>query len=264
VFLNTNHGHFITGYATAFDSALTSPAPGFPASPIAPNPNATGYPAFSMGDELYLNMGFIGSPSFGSGIGQINLLLANNHVAAPAQTITAGFSKLYNPSADATVGRLVYFQPGETIANFEIGSRYGQIVRNAVLWASFAQAPCALDVDDDTQTLALTDGLLVLRQALGLPDAALTAGVVNPGGQRTSAPAIRAHVQRMVDNRALDLDGDDQVVAAGDGLMLLRILFGLTGDAVASGAVSNLPSAARTTWSAIRPYLNGVCRTALP
>lgn len=263
VFMNTNHGHFITGYATAFDPALTSPAPGFPASPAAPNPSATGYPAFSMGDELYLNMGFIGSPSFGNGIGQINLLLANNYVAAPAQTTTAGFSKLYNPSADATVGRLVYFQPGETIANFAIGSRFGQMVRNAVLWASFARAPCALDVDDDTQTLALTDGLLILRHLLGLPDAALTAGAVNPSGQRTSAPAIRAHVQRMVDSRALDLDGDDQVASAGDALMLLRILFGLNGDAVTSGAVSNSPTSARTSWSAIRPYLNGVCRTSL-
>ena len=263
VFMNVNHGHFVTGYGTAFDATLVQPAVGFPAAPVPPNLNPTGYPAYSMGDELYLNMGFIGSPSFGAGVGQINLLLANNHVAAPAQTLTAGFSKLYNPSADATVGRLVYFQSGETIANYAVTSRYGQMIRNAVVWASMARPPCSLDIDNDTQTLAATDGLLVLRQLLGLPDAALTPGAHNPAGLRTSASAVRSYTQTMIDNRALDLDGDDQVNAAGDGLMLLRILLGFTGSAVTSGAVSNAPSTTRTTWDAIRPYLNGVCGAGL-
>lgn len=264
VFLNVNHGHFVTGYGTAFDATLTQPTVGFPAAPPLPNVNPTGYPAYSMGDELYLNMGFIGGPSFGAGVGQINLLLANNHVTAPAQTLTAGFSKLYNPSADATVGRLVYFQSGETIANYAVTSRYGQMIRNAVVWASLARPPCSLDIDGDAQTLAATDGLLVLRQLLGLPDAALASGVHNPAGLRTSASAIRSHTQGMIDNRALDLDGDDQVNAVSDGLMLLRILLGFTGSAVTNGAVSSAPLATRTTWDAIRPYLNGVCGTALP
>lgn len=138
------------------------------------------------------------------------------------------------------------------------------MIRNAVVWASMAKAPCSLDVDGDTQTLAATDGLLVLRQLLGLPDTALTLGAHNPAGLRPSATAIRSHTQTMIDNRALDLDGDDQINAASDGLMLLRILFGFTGSAVTDGVVSNAPSATRTTWDAIRPYLNGVCGMALP
>jgi len=259
VFMSSNYGQFVTSYATAFDAALALPAAGFPAVPVAPNANATGFPAFSMADELYLNMGFIGSPSFGRGVGQVNLLLANNHVAAPAQTVTAGFSKLYNPSADATVGRLLYFQSGETIANYAVTSRYGQFIRNAVFWASLARPPCSLDVDGDGQVRALSDGLLILRQQLGLTGNALVSGAVNPAGSRTGSAEVFGYVQRMIDSRALDLDGDDAVAAGSDGVMLLRVLLGLTGDAVTSGAVGASPAAVRTDWAAIRVYLAGVC-----
>lgn len=138
-FMNVNYGQFVTSYATSYGASLTQPAPGFPAAPAPPNTNAAGYPSLPLADELYLNMAFLPGATFGAGQGQIQLLLANNHVAAPAQTLTAGFSRLYNPSGDATVGRLVYLQPGETIANYAVGSAYGQMIRNAALWASLAQ-----------------------------------------------------------------------------------------------------------------------------
>jgi len=43
--------------------------------------------------------------------------------------------------------------------------------------------------------------------------------------------------------------------------MLLRAMFGLTGTTVTNGALATLPPATRTTWSAIRTYLNTTCKS---
>jgi putative intracellular protease/amidase len=262
VFMNTNYGEFVTSYATAFDAALTQPAIGFPASPLPPNRNDLGYPAYSLADELYLNMQFLGAPAFGSGVGEVNLLLANNHVAAPNQTITAGFSKRYNPSADATIGRLAYLQPGENRANYLPTSRHGQMVRNAALWASLARPACSLDIDVDGQINAATDGVLVIRHLLGLSSTSNVAGSVNPAGLRTGGTEVANFIQRMIDSRALDLDGDDSVNAATDGVMLLRAMLGLRDEAVTDGALGNPASTTRATWSSIRGFLNQACNTS--
>lgn len=53
-----------------------------------------------------------------------------------------------------------------------------------------------------------------------------------------------------------DLDGDGQIHATTDGLMLNRIMLGQTGTAVASAAE---PGSPRNTWPLIRDYLNANC-----
>ena len=60
---------------------------------------------------------------------------------------------------------------------------------------------------------------------------------------------------------AFDIDGDGQVLASTDGLLLVRALLGLTGDAVITGALG--PAATRNTWPLIRTYLNGQCGLVL-
>lgn len=54
-----------------------------------------------------------------------------------------------------------------------------------------------------------------------------------------------------------DIDGNGSIDALTDGLLLTRAMFGLTGTAVTSGALG--AGAKRTTWAAIRDYLNGAC-----
>jgi hypothetical protein len=61
-------------------------------------------------------------------------------------------------------------------------------------------------------------------------------------------------------NGCLDLDGNGVVDPLTDGLMLLRAQFGLTGTAVTNGAIAN-PTPPRSTWSAIRNYMNANCGT---
>lgn len=57
--------------------------------------------------------------------------------------------------------------------------------------------------------------------------------------------------------KAFDLDGDGQVLATTDGLMLLRVALGLTGDAVVVNATA--PGTPRRTWAAVQPYLTQQC-----
>ena len=57
--------------------------------------------------------------------------------------------------------------------------------------------------------------------------------------------------------KALDIDGDGQVLATTDGLMLLRVALGITGDAVVANATA--PGAPRRTWALVQPYLVQQC-----
>ncbi len=60
-----------------------------------------------------------------------------------------------------------------------------------------------------------------------------------------------------------DLDGDGTRDAATDGLLLLRTLFGFTGNAVTDNALGAEPRT-RNDWAAIRSYLNTTCGLGLP
>ncbi len=57
----------------------------------------------------------------------------------------------------------------------------------------------------------------------------------------------------------LDADGDGNLSALTDGLIVIRALFGLTGTAVTNGAIG--ANAARPTWSDISSYFNENCGT---
>ena len=57
----------------------------------------------------------------------------------------------------------------------------------------------------------------------------------------------------------LDADGNNNIDALTDGLVMLRAMFGLTGTTVTTGAVG--ANATRSTWAQIRTYLNGNCGT---
>ena len=61
----------------------------------------------------------------------------------------------------------------------------------------------------------------------------------------------------------MDIDGDGKLQALTDGLMITRVMLGMTGNAVTAGALG--VGATRTTWTAIRDYLVTQCgMTVLP
>ncbi|MGB2172425.1 MAG: lamin tail domain-containing protein, partial [Porticoccaceae bacterium] len=106
------------------------------------------------------------------------------------------------------------------------------------------------DIDKDGDADALTDGLLMLRYTFGLRDAALTENAISTASTLSSSQ-VSAELEATLP--IADIDGDGQIDALTDALILLRYLFGLTGESLTNGAVAT--GAVRATPAAITQYL---------
>ena len=109
----------------------------------------------------------------------------------------------------------------------------------------------SLDIDGNSKYDALTDGLLLLRGMFGLSGDALVSGTVASDATYTVSSDIEARIQLLGD--FIDIDGNGKVDALTDGLLCLRYLFGLEGDALISGVVAT--DATRTDANEIEAYL---------
>ena len=92
------------------------------------------------------------------------------------------------------------------------------------------------DFDNDGFADALTDGLLLLRYAFGLTGDALVASAISESSPLTPEQ-VEANVATSITSFA-DIDDSGNVDALTDGLLLLRYLFGLTGDTLIASAVA--------------------------
>lgn len=90
---------------------------------------------------------------------------------------------------------------------------------------------CALNVDDDLTISPSTDAVLLIRYLLGFRGAALTVGALGANSLRAGL-----ELESYLASLDLDADGDGQVVATTDGVLLLRAMLGLTGAALTNGA----------------------------
>jgi len=96
-----------------------------------------------------------------------------------------------------------------------------------------------LDVDDDGNEDALTDGLLIIRYLFSFTGDILIKDAIAPGATRTTANAVETYLNQ---RRALfDVDGDGREDALTDGVLVIRYLFGFTGDTLINGAVRQRP-----------------------
>ena len=127
--------------------------------------------------------------------------------------------------------------------------------------ATFALAslgPFNLDVDGNSPVAYATegnDGLLILRYMAGMSGATLiSGGVVSGDAARNTAAALTAYLDDL--KPMLDIDGNGQVDALTDGLLISRYLLGIRGPALIAGALGINP--ARTTFTAIENYLAGL------
>jgi len=84
-----------------------------------------------------------------------------------------------------------------------------------------------LDVDDDGVITALGDGLMIIRKMFGhaFADDKLTDKAISPDAKRTTEE-IHRFIQDGIDAGDLDIDQDSNITALGDGLMIIRHLFG--------------------------------------
>jgi hypothetical protein len=116
---------------------------------------------------------------------------------------------------------------------------------------------CDLDVNA-SGGFTITDARTTLAWMLGFRGAALEN--ISDSSVR-SGSAIDIFLQAQKDSLALDLDGNNEVHASTDGVMLMRVALGLTGDPVTANAV-NL-NGSRKTWTAVRGYLANTCKLPL-
>ena len=96
----------------------------------------------------------------------------------------------------------------------------------------------SLDVDGDGAVNPFTDGLLAMRYLLGFRGTALIDKTVNPTGRRQSVDQITHWLDQGLEGGWLDLDGNGEATAFGDGLMIMRGLLGISGSALMKGALS--------------------------
>jgi len=121
--------------------------------------------------------------------------------------------------------------------------------------ATFALSPVSariLDIDANNAYDGATDGVLILRHLFGLTGTALTNNALGTGFDpvRAADPALRNYLTNVLPY--LDVDGNGQVGALTDGLMILRALLGLTGTQITSNAIG---AGATRTSSAIEAHI---------
>ena len=112
----------------------------------------------------------------------------------------------------------------------------------------------SIDIDGNSRYDALTDGLLLLRGMFGLADSALVSGAVASDAVYSSSSEIESRISLLGD--LADVDGNGEVDALTDGLLILRYLFGLQGSALVSGVVA--PNATRTSAAEIEAHLESL------
>ena len=97
--------------------------------------------------------------------------------------------------------------------------------------------------------MVLTDGLLVIRHLFGFSGDSLTSGAVSGGANRGSSDAIATYLKDA--DSQLDIDGDAKSLT--DGLLLIRYLFGFSGESLISGAIG--AEATRKTAQEVEAYI---------
>jgi len=112
----------------------------------------------------------------------------------------------------------------------------------------------SLDIDGDGQAKALTDGLLIIRRLFGFSGNSLIAGAVSSNAEYATAAEIAERIDAF--KEGLDADGDGQTKALTDGLLIIRRLFGFSGNSLVAGAVSS--SATRTDPAEIADYIDSL------
>lgn len=118
------------------------------------------------------------------------------------------------------------------------------------------------DLDRDTSTRADTDGVLYLRWLLGVRGNALTTNSTGQYAARRMGTEIQSSFEQppaeFAQCTANIVGSPTGATATLDGLVLLRAMLGLTGDAVTSG-IYFPPGTARTSWGDIRSHLVDHC-----
>ena len=101
--------------------------------------------------------------------------------------------------------------------------------------------------------MVLTDGLLVIRHLFGFSGDSLTSGAVSGGANRGFSEAVATYLNEADSQLDIDGDGDGEAKPLTDGLLLIRYLFGFSGESLISGAIGT--EATRKTAQEVEAYI---------
>lgn len=108
-----------------------------------------------------------------------------------------------------------------------------------------------LDIDENGNVDALTDGLTLLKYAFGFRNSDVFGDSIAADSTMTYSQIESKFYHNSL---VFDVDGDGFLGALSDGLLILRYLFGLRGDALTNGVVSEF--AERNSYDEIINYLD--------
>ena len=200
-----------------------------------------------------------GSVTSNTGVISCGTTCTDNYASGTAVTLTAtpaSGSQFTGWLGGAAVGSQFATWQGACTGTGTCQSTIGGPTAALATFAPTAIGVPSLDIDGSTRSVALTDGLLVLRSLLGLSGASLVNGATGLGATRTSGAQVGDYLTDV--KPILDVDGNGQVDVATDGLLVIRYLFGLRGGNLIAGAVG--PGATRTTNTAIEAYIQALTR----
>jgi hypothetical protein len=165
----------------------------------------------------------------------------------------AGVTAVDNIDGDIT-SSIVTVNPvdANTVGTYTVTYNVSDAAGNAAVQvARLVKIDGIIDIDGNAQYDALTDGLLLLRSMFGLDGNALISGAIASDATYVSSAEIESQIDAL--GALIDIDGNGQIDALTDGLLILRYLFGLEGDVLIHGVVA--PGATRSTAVEIEAHL---------
>ena len=112
----------------------------------------------------------------------------------------------------------------------------------------------SLDIDGDGSAKALSDGLMVIRRMFGFSGMTLINGAVSAEAIYASPEAIAERIDAF--SEGFDVDANGETKALSDGLMIIRRLFGFSGETLVAGAIA--PDATRSDPGEIAGYIDSL------
>ncbi len=114
-----------------------------------------------------------------------------------------------------------------------------------------------IDIDGNGEADALTDGLLIVRFLFGFTGDSLINDVIGDNATRNTVTEIEGFLEDI--NPTLDIDGNGEVDALTDGLLVVRFLFGFTGDSLTNDVIGE--NATRNTFGEVENFLESLLPT---
>lgn len=234
------------GGVNSADSLVTVDAASGPFAVTAPNTAVT----VAGGSAFNVTWNAAGTAAAPVSAGQVKISLSTNGGTTFPTVLAASIAN--NGAATVTLPNVA--TTSARIKVEAVGNIFFDVSDTNFTITAIANGP-TLDVDASvtaTRYDPATDGVLVLRYLFGLRGTALTSGgVVGGTATRADPDAIKNYLDGL--GQLLDIDGDGNVDAMRDGLLIIRYLMNLRGAALTSGAAN--PAGARTIAGTIEQYL---------